>query len=442
MFSRFKFPILGAVSAAAVLSLIVLCRVPVSAQLTLENERKRGIEILETFKKDIQKYYFDPAYGGRDLDALIQRGIDSVNSAPSSGYVYGNVSGTIMNFGDPHTYFIPPPPVNHVQHGWTVLMIGDKCYVTAVKEGSDAEAKGVKPGDIVLSLARNTPTRRTLGNILFFVSVAPEVPVTIQKPDGTIQNLNLAGNVRKGKRVLNFAGANGADIFAYIREMENNAVMRTHHYVPGKGELFLWKMPDFDAQSANDELMDKAQKSKAMILDLRGNPGGSEENQQRLIGGFFDHDVKIADLKSRKETKPLMAKGRGKNAFTGKLIILMDSESGSSSEMFARVMQIEKRGIVIGDRSTGAVRQATYFPHRIGADLVFYYGISVTTADIVMSDGKSLEGVGVTPDEFLVPTPEDLLAGRDPVMARAVELAGLKISPENAGKIFPVVWRP
>lgn len=442
MFSKFKFPSFKVFSAIAVLSLVVFCRIPVSAQLTLENERKRGVEILENFKKDIQKYYFDPAFGGRDLDALIQKGIDNVNRAPSAGYVYGNVATTIMGFGDAHTYFIPPPPPDHVQHGWTALMIGDKCYITAVKEGSDAESKGVKPGDIVLSMAGNTPTRKTLTNILFFVGVAPVVPVTIQKPDGTVQNLNLAGNVRKGKRVLNLASANGSDIFNYIRELENNAVLRTHHYVPGKRELFLWKMPDFDIREANDELMDKAQKSKVLIMDLRGNPGGSIENQQRLIGGFFDHDVKIADLKSRKETKPLMAKSQGKNVFAGKLIILMDSGSASSSEMFARIMQIEKRGIVIGDRSAGAVRVATYYPHRIGADLVFMYGLRITTADIVMQDGKGLEGAGVTPDELLVPTPEDLLAGRDPVMARAIELAGLKISPEDAAKIFPVVWRP
>ena len=426
----------------AVLTLLTLCQTPAQAQLTLENERKRGVEILENFKKDIQKYYFDPNYGGRDLEAIVQKGIENVNKAPSAGYVYGNVSSTVMNFGDPHTYFIPPPPSDRVQHGWTALMIGDKCYITAVKEDSDAQAQGVKAGDVLLALAGNIPTRKTLGNILFFVSMAPQVPVTIQKPDGTRQNLNLAGKVRKGKRVLNFAGGNGADIFAYIREMENNSVMRTHHYYQGKEGLIIWRMPDFDSQSANDELIEKAQKSQTLILDLRGNGGGSEENQQRLIGGFFDREVKIADLKSRKETKPLMAKSRGKNIFTGKLIILIDSDSASSSEMFARIMQIEKRGVVIGDRSAGAVRQATYYPHRIGADLVFNYGIAVTTADVVMADGKGLEGVGVTPDELLVPTPEDLAAGRDPVLARAIALAGLQVTPENAGKIFPVVWRP
>ena len=57
-----------------------------------------------------------------------------------------------------------------------------------------------------------------------------------------------------------------------------------------------------------------------------------------------------------------------------------------------------------------------------------------------MTDGKSLEHVGVTPNELLLPTGADLAAGRDPVLARAVELAGARISSEAAAKLFPIQW--
>ena len=58
-----------------------------------------------------------------------------------------------------------------------------------------------------------------------------------------------------------------------------------------------------------------------------------------------------------------------------------------------------------------------------------------------MSDGQSLERVGVTPDELLLPTAEDLAARRDIVLTRAVELAGGKIDPVKAGALFPIEWR-
>jgi C-terminal processing protease CtpA/Prc len=64
----------------------------------------------------------------------------------------------------------------------------------------------------------------------------------------------------------------------------------------------------------------------------------------------------------------------------------------------------------------------------------------VTDADLIMSDGASLENTGVTPDEQMLPTAADLAAGRDPVLAHAAAVLGITISPEAAGKFFPYIW--
>jgi C-terminal processing protease CtpA/Prc len=102
---------------------------------------------------------------------------------------------------------------------------------------------------------------------------------------------------------------------------------------------------------------------------------------------------------------------------------------------------LEKRGTVVGDRSAGAVMEEIQYPHEVGVDIVAFYGASITMADLTMADGRSLEKVGVTPDELLLPTAADMAAGRDPVLARASALAGAKLDAETAGKLFPVEWR-
>ena len=56
------------------------------------------------------------------------------------------------------------------------------------------------------------------------------------------------------------------------------------------------------------------------------------------------------------------------------------------------------------------------------------------------SQQKSLEHTGVMPDEVSVPSAKDLASGTDPVMAKTAELLGAKVSPEEAGNLFPYEW--
>jgi hypothetical protein len=71
---------------------------------------------------------------------------------------------------------------------------------------------------------------------------------------------------------------------------------------------------------------------------------------------------------------------------------------------------------------------------------IIFYGARITDADVIMTDGKSLERVGVTPDELKLPTPAQLAAKQDPVLAYAASLAGVTLTSEKAGELFPVIW--
>ena len=60
-------------------------------------------------------------------------------------------------------------------------------------------------------------------------------------------------------------------------------------------------------------------------------------------------------------------------------------------------------------------------------------------ADIAMRNGESLEGIGVTPDELVLPSARDLAAGRDPVLSHAIARAGATVDPQAAAHLFPTV---
>jgi carboxyl-terminal processing protease len=221
-------------------------------------------------------------------------------------------------------------------------------------------------------------------------------------------------------------------------QWENEFRERTHQQlfdqIPG---FAIWKIPAFEFSDVKvDKMIDRVKKGNALILDLRGNSGGLVYSEKELVSAFFDRDVVICDVLSRKKKETEAVKGDGRKAFTGKMAVLVDSESASAAEVFARVIQLEGRGIVIGDQTSGKVMQSITYDHYFGIDDVIGYAFSITDADLIMKDGQRLEKVGVTPDERVLPSPLDLANARDPVLARAAEILGFQLSPEDAGKIF------
>jgi C-terminal processing protease CtpA/Prc len=429
--------------------LLFLCAVflisqSASAQ-SLSYNREMGRTMLGVVQIDIKKNYYDPSFHGIDLDAHFKAADEKIKQAGSLNEVLAIIAAAVMDFNDSHTYFLPPRRATRVEHGWAVRMIGGKAFIVAVQPGSDAEAKGLQPGDRVISIEGIAVTRKNLPSLQYiFYLLAPRTAMDLQveKPDGQRRQLTVAARVFEGKLITSLQTGMASDRYNLIRELQTLARLYRHRYYEIGDEAMIWKMPQFDLPEAQvNDLIDKARKHKALVLDLRGNGGGNETTMLSLIGNMFDHDIKIGDLKTRSESKPLIAKTRGKNAFTGTVVVLIDSDSASASEIFARVMQLEKRGVVIGDRSAGLVMRAKAQDHQFGQNLLVYYGMEVTDADIIHPDGKSLEHVGVTPDEVMLPTADDLAGVRDPVLAHAAKLAGLSLTPEKAGTLFPVEWR-
>ena len=410
---------------------------------TLGFERERGRQMLSVIKEDIKKNYYDPKFHGVDLDARFKAAEEKIKQANSVGQVQAIIAQVLVDFNDSHLYFIPPEKASRTDYGWQMQMIGDKPYIVAVEPGSDAAASGLKPGDEIYSLDGYEPTRENLWKMQYFYRLLrpkPAVRFVIQKADGQQRQIDVKSKVTEGRRIR---GQMEDDIPQLIRESEDDGRLHPHKFFEAGDDLLVWKMPEFDLSEGEvDSIMDRARKHKTLVLDLRGNGGGLESTLVRLIGNVFDHEVKVGDDHRRKEIKPLIAKTRGGDkVFKGRLVVLVDSNSASSSEIFARVIQLEKRGTILGDRTAGAVMGAMHYSHESGTDIVAFYGVSVTFADLIMSDGKSLEKTGIIPDETVLPTSADLAAQRDPVLSRAAAIGGVKLDREKAGALFPIEWK-
>jgi C-terminal processing protease CtpA/Prc len=429
--------------ARALTMLCVLAVMTATARAQIGFSRAVGREMLKDIKRDIKENYYDPTFRGKDLDAHFKAAEELIEKAETTEQVYAVVAQALMDFDDSHLYFVPPMWAASAEYGWKMQMIGDAAYVVAVRPGSDAEAKGLRPGDLIHSVDGFAPERATMWKMNYYYNALapkPGMVLAVRGVDGKARQLAVASKITKGKLVQDVGGH---DWYQRQIEYEKDAELYKNRLVEFGDNLLIWKMPTFEIEKEKaDELMDKARKHSALVIDLRGNGGGYQNTLLELIGNFFDHDVKVGDVKMRKETKPLMAKTRGGDGvYRGKLVVLVDSESGSAAEMFARVVQLEKRGAILGDRTSGAVMGARFYEHRVGMKEFVLYGVSITMQDLVMTDGKSLEHTGVIPDEISLPTGADLASGRDPVLARAAALLGFKLEADKAGALFPALWR-
>jgi C-terminal processing protease CtpA/Prc len=352
------------------------------------------------------------------------------------------VESFMESLDDSHTGFIPPRRTARESEGFEIAMVGDKCFVTRVRPKTDAAAK-LHPGDQVLAYDGFNIERSSFDMMMryYALNTLPGVILTLKSPDGKVRTEQVKYEIVKTQNIHDWTDAGDDEYWRELRLEELDAEYSRGKII-GSPEVVIWKQPDFDLSDTNvaDGFRGKVNASKTLILDLRGNPGGEIDALKEMVSHLLDHDVTIATLVGRKPEKPMVAKGRG--SFKGKLIVLVDSESASSAELLARVVQLEKRGIVIGDRTAGAVMQAKVHDESVGADRVTMYGFEISNAALIMADGKSLEKVGVTPDVVMLPTAGDLANGRDPVLAYAISQAGQQVTPEEAAKLFPFKWAP
>jgi C-terminal processing protease CtpA/Prc len=423
--------------------LAILCGlVPVAgwSQRYTRSDRELAEPMLRDADADVQKYYYDSKFHGVDWRARVQEARKNIETARSMDDAVSEIAALLDSLHDSHTFLLLPPRTHVHDFGFQMEMIGDRCYVVRVRAGGDAEKKGLKQGDEIRAVNGYAVSRKAFRRLVYIVNVLrpqPELRLTLTDARGGQRQLEVMTRFQLStvNRYFLHQGIN-----VQVRDAEEERrILRARYFEKGD-DLLVVKIPEFSFSASEvDTMVGKMRAHRGVVLDLRGNPGGYVDTLDRLLGGLFQNDLKILDRVGRDATKSVSATGRHHDAFTGRFAVLIDSESASASEVLARVVQLERRGFIVGDRSSGSVMESRLYPHEVALDSKVSYAISLTDADLVMTDGQSLEHVGVEPDTMILPTDQDLANNRDPALAKAAGLVGAKLSPEEAGTILPYI---
>lgn len=395
-------------------------------------KREQAERILDEVADDVAKHYYDPKLHGVDWDAKLREAKDKIENATSRNLAFANIAAMLDSLNDSHTSFFPAHSFS-LDYGWRIQTIGERCFVTRVRPQTDAATK-LHPGDEVLAINDYRPVRANvvrIGYVLNVLRPQSKIAVTVRSPAGQERQFEIVPKIFESQLISPTLG----DLRVY-GEIEHKYIRP--QIISLNSDALVAKIPIFAFDEAEvGKLISSAREHKSVVLDLRGNPGGSEESLRLLVSGFFDHEVNIADAVARNGTKHRSAKP-DRHTFSGKLIVLVDSRSASAAEVFARIVQLEKRGTVMGDRTLGMVMESQQYGL---ASTGYSSRVSITVANLIMSDGNSLEHVGVIPDELVLPTVDDIANDRDSVLAHAAEIAGAKLSPKDAAELFPYAWQ-
>lgn len=399
--------------------------------------------MLRDVRKQIEQSYYDPSFHGVDLAANAAVALARIDKAVSASEALAAVAQFEIELDDSHTIFWPPYQTVQADYGWDMRTIGDGCYVMHVKPDSDAARQGLAPGDRITAINGLQPTRQSLWRLHYLwetLRPQPGLHLDVVTPAGTVRELDLAAKLRRLPTVMDLT----TDFFTYEAHEQDEYDKWWQEQSPrmvevGDGKVLVLRLPTFEIDNSRiQQLLKRVHGHEVLILDLRGNGGGSHEALLSLLGGFYASDLPLGSWRKRGELTPVTAQGTGKQAFGGRLFVLVDSASASASELFARVIQLSERGTVIGDRSAGAVMVSRFYPlEATHGENVIAYATQVAIADFIMTDGGRLEKAGVEPDFQVLPTAQDLAADRDPALAQALKFAGVALDSAAAGALLP-----
>ncbi|MBE2213986.1 MAG: hypothetical protein IAE82_08955 [Opitutaceae bacterium] len=372
---------------------------PADAPAAYDSRQAYNRRVYDVAWDAVRRHYYDAAMHGVDWNAARDRHRPRAEAAADEAALYEAINALLGELEDEHTYAASPDEVEEDRRHQGVLVglisspYGEQDthrLVLDVLPGSSAAASGVQPGWVLVRVEGRPP-----GEVLG--------PGRLQ--DGQQVRCEFLDNTDTPRLLTLTAKPVSVDPIRTVRVLDGGAV--------------LMRFDRFDLDTARwvRAQLKAHKKAPAMIVDLRQNPGGEALALARALGEFFPHSIPMGRFVRRSgDDEPLRASpGLVGARYPGAVAVLVSENSGSSSEIFAHAIQQQKRGIVLGAKTSGAVLGAETGSLPGGGEL------QVSVRDYLTADGKRLEGAGVTPDIAVETTIDDLRAGRDPVVAAALE---------------------
>ncbi len=392
-------------------------------------QRALHLQSFEQVWSTVAKRHWDPTLGGLDWQKVHDEFKPKVEKAASVGEIRALLGDMLGRLKQTHFGIVPAEVYADLQSGakesgtpgLELRPLAGKAIVTEVEPSSPAAKAGIKPGwELVrvsgrevaplfqkLSGAFKDSTQhdlilsRRLGGLLDG-QVAETVDVEFHNGKAIVP-VKLGRTEPKG-RLVTFG--NMPPMPFWLERKSLPADVRVLRFS-------MWMDPETVADGFRAALTEGGP-ARGFVLDLRGNPGGIGGMAMGAAGWFTSETgLKLGTMTLRGSALKFVVFPRP-TPFDGPVAILVDGCSGSTSEIFAGGMQDIKRARVFGTRSAGAALPSMF--ERLPNGDGFQYVI----ANYISHGGKPLEGLGVTPDEVIVPTQSALLAGQDPILDQAV----------------------
>ena len=313
--------------------------------------------------------------------ALVATDLETQIGLPSQASIYEFVCGAITAL-DPYSAFMSGHQYtetmsqiegNFVGLGVELRTHQDRLEIVNVIRGGSADRGGIQSGDSILAV--NNQDVSTVGSERAADMLRGELGSYVElriRRGGKLSNANL-----QRRRV----------------EIPSVDQVRIVDQENGVGYVRLTNFQKTTVRDFDKALWDLHRRGmKSLIVDLRGNPGGLLTASVEVADRFVDRGV-IVSTRGRNPMEDYTHQAQTGNTWKMPLVVLIDENSASASEIFAAAIRDHRRGTIVGQQSYGKGSVQGIFPLNVSGG-----GVRLTTAKFYSPLGRAISQVGVNAD--------------------------------------------